>query len=377
MTWLWRWILMLGMLGTAVGHDIEMVRVLMITGEEEWVGHSEVDALMLLEIAAGGEEENEEDGTNGWYAGVSEERARKFFEWTEDYWRERLLMTLGGEVCEFEVGLPDPVVLQGDVQGNPLEPLVIKVTLTGKFPKRGGDLVVTWREVEKPYLIMSMRVEGEGGTENFFIDVGKTEKLAERSVPEEGRVVTEVEDLSLWEWVKAGFEHILPKGLDHILFVLGLFLLAPRWKPLLAQSAAFTVAHSITLALVVTGVFSVSGAIVEPLIALSIAYVAVENLFVKELKPWRLGLVFALGLLHGMGFAGVMMELEIPEGQVLEPLLGFNVGVELGQVAVLGLAFLVTCWCLGKEKVWGKVRMVSSLLIAVTGLYWTVERVVG
>ena len=112
-------------------------------------------------------------------------------------------------------------------------------------------------------------------------------------------------------------------------------------------------------------------------IAASIAYVGIENLFLKELKPWRLILVFALGLLHGMGFAGVMQELPVPTDQIIEPLLGFNLGVELGQIAVLALAFAATFWAIGKEQSFAPLRKTGSALIAIAGIYWTVERLLG
>ena len=115
----------------------------------------------------------------------------------------------------------------------------------------------------------------------------------------------------------ARLHHILPKGLDHILFVLGIFLLSPRWKTMLLQVTAFTVAHSITLGLSIYGIVSLPSRIVEPLIALSIAYVAIENLLTRELKPWRLALVFMFGLLHGLGFAGVLRELGLPREEFL------------------------------------------------------------
>lgn len=120
-------------------------------------------------------------------------------------------------------------------------------------------------------------------------------------------------------YLRLGFTHILPGGLDHVLFVLGLFLLAPMWRPVLAQVTTFTLAHSITLGLALYGAVSVSRAIVEPLIALSIAYVAVENLVTTELKPWRLALVFLFGLLHGMGFAGVLQDLSLAPSELLVP----------------------------------------------------------
>src|SRR2546425_1895072 len=132
------------------------------------------------------------------------------------------------------------------------------------------------------------------------------------------------------QFLALGFTHIVPKGLDHMLFVLGIFLLGRRLRQVLAQVSAFTIAHSITLALSVYGIVSVSPSVVEPLIAVSIAYVAIENIFMTELKPWRLALVFAFGLLHGMGFAGALKELGLPRSEFVLALATFNVGVEAG-----------------------------------------------
>ena len=105
-----------------------------------------------------------------------------------------------------------------------------------------------------------------------------------------------------WEYIKLGFEHILPLGLDHILFVLSLYLLEPRLKPVLVQATAFTVAHSITLGLASQGLIYAPPTIVEPLIALSIVFVAVENMLVRQLNRWRIVIVFAFGLIHGLGY---------------------------------------------------------------------------
>jgi hypothetical protein len=182
----------------------------------------------------------------------------------------------------------------------------------------------------------------------------------------------------LRDYTVLGFTHILPKGLDHILFVLGIFLLSVHWRPLLYQVTAFTVAHSITLALSLYGVIWLPASVVEPLIALSIVYVAVENIVVGALKPWRVWVVFGFGLLHGLGFAGVLTELGLPKGEFLPALIAFNVGVELGQLAVIVLALLtVGFWF--RNRPWYRARVVipASLLIAAVGLYWTVERVLG
>lgn len=179
---------------------------------------------------------------------------------------------------------------------------------------------------------------------------------------------------TFWRYLVLGFEHILPFGIDHILFVLGLFLLSLKLKPLLWQITAFTVAHSVTLALSIYDVVSLPSRPVETLIALSICYVAVENLLTTELKPWRPAVVFAFGLLHGLGFAGVLRELGLPENQFAEALIAFNVGVELGQVAVVLLALLLVGWF--RHKRWYRAAIVipGSSIIALIGLYWTIER---
>ena len=127
-----------------------------------------------------------------------------------------------------------------------------------------------------------------------------------------------------------GFTHIVPDGLDHVLFVLGLFLLTGRARSILWQVSAFTAAHSITLGLSLYGVITAPASLVEPMIALSIAYVAIENLFLSELRTWRLALVFAFGLLHGMGFAGALRDLGLPRSEFLTALVTFNLGVEGG-----------------------------------------------
>lgn len=122
-----------------------------------------------------------------------------------------------------------------------------------------------------------------------------------------------LETLALY--VKIGVRHILPGGLDHILFVLAMFFSTRHLKPLLIQVSAFTVAHTITLGMVAAGVFAPPASIVEPLIAATIALVAIENLFFKDMTRWRPLVVFGFGLIHGMGFAGFFGSLGLPDGQ--------------------------------------------------------------
>ncbi|TDI22614.1 MAG: HupE/UreJ family protein [Acidobacteria bacterium] len=179
------------------------------------------------------------------------------------------------------------------------------------------------------------------------------------------------------QYLQLGYTHILPKGLDHILFVLGIFLLSPRLKLILLQVTAFTVAHTITLALTIYGVFALPPSIVEPLIALSIAYVAIENLVTRELQPWRVALVFGFGLLHGMGFAGVLSELGLPRSEFVTALLTFNLGVEGGQLTVIALAFGAVFQVQQQDWYRRWVVVPASLAIAATRIVWTVQRVIG
>ena len=181
-----------------------------------------------------------------------------------------------------------------------------------------------------------------------------------------------------WKFVREGFRHILPLGLDHVLFVLGVFLLSTRLRTVLVQLSAFTVAHSITFGLSMYGIVSLPPAIVEPAIALSIAYVAVENLTTTGLKRHRVALVFAFGLLHGLGFAGALSELALPRSQFLLALVGFNIGVEAGQIAVVALALAVSApWHRSPVQYRRFVLVPCSLAIAAAGLFWTIERLVG
>ena len=176
-------------------------------------------------------------------------------------------------------------------------------------------------------------------------------------------------------YTQAGFEHILPMGLDHILFILGIYLLNTKMKPLLWQVTMFTLAHSITLSLSMLGIFTLPAYIVEPLIALSIAYVGFENIYHRELQKSRLFIVFAFGLLHGMGFASMLADFGMPKDAFATALISFNVGVELGQLFVIGAAFLaIGMWFRHREWYRYAIIIPGSAAIALTGLYWAYDR---
>ncbi len=180
----------------------------------------------------------------------------------------------------------------------------------------------------------------------------------------------------IWYYLKLGYRHIIPEGFDHILFVCGLCLLSNKIKVIFWQATAFTVAHSITLALSMKSIIVAPSAVVEPIIALSILFVAVENLLIKELKPWRILLVFMFGLIHGLGFASALNEIGLPRNKFGVSILSFNVGVELGQITVILLMFALIISRFGKKS-WYRSRIVYplSITIGLIALYWTVERV--
>lgn len=178
------------------------------------------------------------------------------------------------------------------------------------------------------------------------------------------------------DYIQLGFEHILPKGTDHILFILALFLFSTRIKPLLWQVTMFTIAHTITLALSMKGLINLPANIVEPLIALSIAYAGLENIFAHGLHKSRLLLIFAFGLLHGIGFASVLSDFGMPDGAFAVALISFNVGVELGQIALIAIAFFTVSLWFGKLD-WYRPLVVipASLAIGLTGLFWAYDRI--
>jgi hypothetical protein len=247
----------------------------------------------------------------------------------------------------------------------------IKLFSQGQLPQKSnnaalifspilGDVLLTVSYSEK-----SLVLSGQNSHQFSIDDIkGGVRKLS----------TAEIKLLNIVEYIYQGFVHILPQGLDHILFVLALFLLATKTSTLLWQVSAFTLAHTITLALGIFGIINLPSSIVEPLIALSIAYVAIENIFYHKLTKWRLPIIFAFGLLHGLGFAAVLVELGLPKSEYISSLISFNIGVEFGQITVIALALLATRWFAKKPQYRQYVVIPSSVLIAVIAIYWFIER---
>ena len=263
------------------------------------------------------------------------------------------------------------------------QPRLSLVVLRGTLPPGEDSVTVAWPQGAGPLVLRQQGVDApytgylEGGATSDPID------LKGGGAPTGWQVFA--------EYIIVGFDHILPKGLDHILFVLGLCLLSPRLGPLLWQISAFTAAHTVTLALGGLGLVTLPGSIVEPLIAASIVYVAVENIFGGQgLGRWRAALVFAFGLLHGLGFAGVLGEFGLPEAQFVPALLGFNLGVEFGQITVVLGAALFFWLALqvtrsvtlegeaetleDQDVLFRATSILGSLAIGFVGLFWVIER---
>tara|TARA_R110000737_G_scaffold328370_1_gene343027 strand:- start:2019 stop:3179 length:1161 start_codon:yes stop_codon:yes gene_type:complete len=179
------------------------------------------------------------------------------------------------------------------------------------------------------------------------------------------------------DYIYQGFVHILPRGADHMLFVLALLLFAKRRSSLIWQVSAFTLAHTITLALSIYGIVALPNNVIEPLIALSIVYVGLENIYrarKNTVSQMRMPVIFAFGLLHGLGFASVLRDIGLPQSQYAMSLVSFNIGVELGQLAVITLAFIALYPF--RHKTWYQTKLVLALNIAIASIatYWLIER---
>jgi len=243
-----------------------------------------------------------------------------------------------------------------------------RVVFTGSIPEGAEAFTLTTKGMGNCSLVIRQKgVEAE-----VMHAIGPDQTSPAYSLKEPPKPLTAMQVIGQFGYL--GFEHIVPAGIDHILFVMGLFLLAAQFRPLFWQITAFTLAHSLTLLLAVYDMVAIPGEIVEAVVAMSIAYVAIENLVTKNLHWWRPVVVFAFGLLHGMGFAGGLKEIGLPENHFILSLLSFNIGVEIGHLSVVGVMFLLVGWC--REKPWYRARVVYPIsgIIAAIALTWSVQR---
>jgi len=227
-------------------------------------------------------------------------------------------------------------------------------TMTMIWPQVLGDAVLKLNEHSAQ--ATTLWVKGDVESENFSL-LAKTEQ-------------------SFFDFVSIGFQHILPEGLDHILFILGLYFFSTQLKPLLLQISAFTLAHTVTLFMATLGIVSIDEGIVEPIIALSIVYIAVENLRNAHLTHMRLAVVFGFGLLHGLGFAGALSEIGLEAQTYFRDLIAFNIGLELGQLFVVFVMHIALGFWFAKQPYWNsKIKKPLSICIAATGFIWFIQRI--
>ena len=285
--------------------------------------------------------------------------------------QRRVRVRFDGEPAPFEVSFPD--------QGTPAAtesaiPTMLGLTarLTGSVPA-GATNMEFFASRAFSDVHLTVRDEIRGLTTRSVLERGARSDPYALAGPLEPPTAVSLGR----QYLGLGFVHIVPRGLDHILFVLGLFLLGTRTRALVWQVSAFTVAHAATLSLAVFEIVALPARVVEPLIALSIVYVAVENVLTARLTPWRPAVVFGFGLLHGLGFAGVLRQLGLPEQERLLGLLSFNVGIELGQLLVITLALASVGWC--RRRPWYRARIAVPLSVAIAGvgLFWAVERTIA
>ncbi|WP_238475542.1 HupE/UreJ family protein [Rhodophyticola sp. CCM32] len=274
-----------------------------------------------------------------------------------------IVIETGGELLH-----PEIVGVTIHEVGNVELPRDSVLVLQAHLP-RGMDPVQIGWDASYGELVLRQVGGGDAAYTGFLIGGAMSEPLPR------AEILTEDAGAVFLRYILAGFEHIIPLGLDHILFVLGLFFFSLHIRPLLYQVTAFTIAHTITLALASLGIVSIPPGVVEPLIAASIVYVGVENALGWGNVGGRTALVFGFGLLHGLGFASVLGDFGIASGRFGVALLGFNVGVELGQLAVIAIAFLIVGLWFGKKDFYRPfIAVPASVAIAAIGAYWVVER---
>jgi hypothetical protein len=270
--------------------------------------------------------------------------------------REHARFSIAGEDCA-----PGRITVQGRRSDD-------KVTLEMALvcPRAAGTLVIhdSWPEVLGGHFqtVMSARVPGQPSRE-FALGDGRHEATVELSS------ATTTGWLS---FIAMGAEHIL-SGPDHLLFLLALLALTRGFWPIAKIVTGFTIAHSVTLSLATLDVIDVPSRIVEPLIAATIVWVALENLLApaRTAQRWLIAALF--GLVHGLGFASALTELGLPRAAMIRALIGFNVGVELGQLAFVAAVMPAVVW-LAKPGRMGRLPQVLSMAVAAAGTFWLAER---
>ena len=234
-------------------------------------------------------------------------------------------------------------------------------TITWQYDQVYGDNALRWQVYEKDQYNWSQWQWLRDGNMSDVIDINHPEPLSSFA--------------RFSQFVSIGFDHVIPLGWDHILFIVGMALSSLLWRKLLILVSLFTLAHTLTLGLAMYGVVEISPQIIEPLIAFSIAYVAIENLLTQQSMMRKSWVIFFFGLIHGLGFATMLKEFEMTQDSFLTTLIGFNVGVEIAQVAiVLGVVAILLLMRKFKLNYKKLAIMPVSIVISIIGIWWGIER---
>lgn len=226
------------------------------------------------------------------------------------------------------------------------------------WPEGAGDLVVRQQGVAEPF---TAYLTGGQTTAPIAIDGGATQPT--------GQV--------LRDYIWLGVVQILQNGGDHVLFVLALVFLNSRLPALLWQFSAFAMGHTLAMALGVIGAVDVSPELVGLLVSVSVVYVALENIVTGTLHRWRVFMVFGFGLFHGLALAAALEQIGLPPGRGLAALTGFSIGVDLGLLGAIALALLLGgAWLASRPWYRGRIAIPASVVIAMIGAYWVVQRVI-
>lgn len=372
-------------LSLGMSHTIDQVYMELFPKDRSFKGLLYVDAAYCLPEYRG-DEEKEAPGAD-WLINLSEKEHERLRKEAENYLQEALQFMQDEKEVSYKVSFPDYASDPYEFYDSLIKAPILRVEVAGAYLPAGGSLQARWNDLFDANLLVELIWEEKGKEEGVTrtispgdaIDLGVQIPAFWNEIPAEGEEITEGEGVRIekrgwWEFVKVGFDHIIPLGRDHIVFVVGVFLFSPQWRPLLHQTLTFTVAHSVTLALSLLGVITIKDMKwVEILIALSIVYIAVENIIGGKMGMRRIILVFLFGLLHGLGFGAVLGEY-LPRERVVMPLVGFNVGVEIGQIVVLIGCFLLLGWF---KKSFRWICIIGSLMIGLVGAYWVMERLMG
>ena len=234
--------------------------------------------------------------------------------------------------------------------------------LTFKWSEKYGPIIIREiNELKKEDDLYTEYLQAGLQTDKIFIKSDNTQSIFK----------------SIFNYFILGIQHIIPKGLDHILFIVGLFFFSVTLRPLLIQVTMFTIAHSITLIFVSVSYINVNPLIVEPIIALSIAYVGIENIFKQYVKEYlRYVIIFFFGLLHGLGFALVLSDIGYQSSKLIVNLISFNLGIEAAQIFIILSLYVLLGIKFSNKKYYRYIFQIPvSLFIALVGIYWFFDRI--